>query len=87
MTAPTRPAAIAPARPVHRRPVLIALMVTMALAAMDSTIVSTAIPQVVARPRRVLPVQLGVLGLPADADRDHPGLRASWPTCGAASRS
>ena len=48
MTAPTRPAAIAPARPVHRRPVLIALMVTMALAAMDSTIVSTAIPQVVA---------------------------------------
>jgi EmrB/QacA subfamily drug resistance transporter len=47
MTAPTRPAATAPARPAHRRPVLIALMVTMALSAMDNTIVSTAIPQVV----------------------------------------
>ena len=47
MTAPTPPAAIAPARPAHRRPVLIALMVTMALSAMDNTIVSTAIPQVV----------------------------------------
>ncbi len=43
-TAPARPA---PARPAHRRPVLIALMVTMALSAMDNTIVSTAIPQVV----------------------------------------
>ena len=47
MTAPVRPAAQAPARPVHRRPVLIALMTAMALAAMDTTIVSTAIPQVV----------------------------------------
>lgn len=34
-------------RPARRRPVLIALMVAMALAAMDTTIVSTAIPQVV----------------------------------------
>jgi multidrug resistance protein len=52
MTAPTTPgeaapARSAPARPAHRRPVLIALMVTMALSAMDNTIVSTAIPQVV----------------------------------------
>ena len=47
MTAPARPAPQAPARPVHRRPVLIALMTAMALAAMDTTIVSTAIPQVV----------------------------------------
>ena len=37
----------APARPAHRGPVLIALMVTMALSAMDNNIVSTAIPQVV----------------------------------------
>src|ERR1700728_4289572 len=47
MTAPVRPAPQAPARPVHRRPVLIALMTAMALAAVDTTIVSTAIPQVV----------------------------------------
>src|SRR5580698_1241619 len=47
MTAPVRPASQAPARPVHRRPVLIALMTAMALAAVDTTIVSTAIPQVV----------------------------------------
>jgi EmrB/QacA subfamily drug resistance transporter len=47
MAAPTPPAPAAPARPAHRRPVLIALMVTMALSAMDNTIVSTAIPQVV----------------------------------------
>ncbi len=47
MTVPTRPAATAPARPAHRGPVLVALMVTMALSAMDNTIVSTAIPQVV----------------------------------------
>ena len=47
MTAPVRPAPQAPSRPVHRRPVLIALMTAMALAAMDTTIVSTAIPQVV----------------------------------------
>ena len=31
----------------HRRPILIALMVTMALSAVDNTIVSTALPQVV----------------------------------------
>ena len=31
----------------HRRPILIALMTSMALAAMDTTIVATAIPQVV----------------------------------------
>ena len=47
MTAPARPAPQAPARPLRRRPVLIALMTAMALAAMDTTIVSTAIPQVV----------------------------------------
>jgi multidrug resistance protein len=47
MTAPARPASQAPARPAHRRPVLIALMTAMALAAVDTTIVSTAIPQVV----------------------------------------
>lgn len=48
MSAPARPAAAsAAARPTHRRPVLIALMVTMALSAMDNTIVATAIPQVV----------------------------------------
>ncbi len=34
-------------RDAHRRPVLIALMVTMALSAMDNTIVATAVPQVV----------------------------------------
>jgi len=47
MTAPAQPAAQPAARPEHRRPVLIALMTAMALAAMDTTIVSTAIPQVV----------------------------------------
>ena len=78
--ADARPAA---ARPAHRGPVLIALMVTMALAAMDTTIVSTAIPQVVARPRRVLAVQLGVLELPADPDGDHPGLRQAGRPVGA----
>ena len=41
------PATQATPRRVHRRPVLIALMTSMALAAMDTTIVSTAIPQVV----------------------------------------
>jgi EmrB/QacA subfamily drug resistance transporter len=34
-------------RDAHRRPILIALMVTMALSAVDNTIVSTAVPQVV----------------------------------------
>src|SRR5579875_1440229 len=33
--------------PAHRRPILISLMVTMALSAVDNTIVATAIPQVV----------------------------------------
>ncbi len=33
--------------PQHRRPILFALMATTALAAMDTTIVSTAIPQIV----------------------------------------
>ncbi len=47
MTAPAKPAQQAASRPVHRRPVLIALMTAMALAAMDTTIVATAIPQVV----------------------------------------
>src|SRR6185312_15844610 len=47
MTAPAQPAQQAASRPVHRRPVLIALMTAMALAAMDTTIVATAIPQVV----------------------------------------
>jgi multidrug resistance protein len=47
MSAPPRPAVTAPARPTRRTPVLIALMVTMALSAMDNTIVATAIPQVV----------------------------------------
>jgi hypothetical protein len=47
MTAPATPARHAAHRPAHRRPVLIALMTAMALAAMDTTIVSTAIPQVV----------------------------------------
>ncbi|HEY8045865.1 MAG TPA: MFS transporter [Streptosporangiaceae bacterium] len=52
MTAPAQPARPGPAsqaraRRAHRRPVLIALMTSMALAAMDTTIVSTAIPQVV----------------------------------------
>lgn len=47
MSAPTIPAPAAPARPSHRRPVLVALMVTMGLSAMDNTIVATAIPQVV----------------------------------------
>jgi multidrug resistance protein len=45
MTAPA-PSSRAP-RVSHRRPVLAALMVSMALSAMDNTIVSTAIPQVV----------------------------------------
>jgi EmrB/QacA subfamily drug resistance transporter len=47
MAAPTPPAPAAPARPAHRGPLLIALMVTMALAAMDNAIVSTAVPQMV----------------------------------------
>jgi EmrB/QacA subfamily drug resistance transporter len=37
----------APARPRHRGPILGALMATMALSAMDNTVVATAIPQVV----------------------------------------
>ncbi|MBO0770039.1 MAG: MFS transporter [Actinobacteria bacterium] len=41
------PPAAAPPHPAHRRPVLIALMVAMALSAMDNTIVSTAIVQLV----------------------------------------
>jgi Major Facilitator Superfamily len=44
---PIPPAVTAPPRPAHRGPVLVALMVTMALSAMDNNIVSTAIPQVV----------------------------------------
>ena len=47
MTAAAKPAQQAASRPGHRRPVLIALMTAMALAAMDTTIVATAIPQVV----------------------------------------
>ncbi len=47
MSAPAQAATAAPARPAHRGPVLVALMVTMALSAMDNTIVATAIPQVV----------------------------------------
>ena len=47
MAAPKLPAMTAPVRAVHRGPVLVALMVTMTLSAMDSNIVSTAIPQVV----------------------------------------
>ncbi|HUY50462.1 MAG TPA: MFS transporter [Streptosporangiaceae bacterium] len=47
MTAPAPSAQQAMLRPAHRTPVLIALMTAMALAAMDNTIVSTAIPQVV----------------------------------------
>jgi MFS family permease len=45
MSTPAAPAP--PGRPTHRGPVLIALMVAMALSAMDNTIVATAIPQVV----------------------------------------
>jgi multidrug resistance protein len=37
----------APPRPTHRGPILAALMATMALSAMDNTVVATAIPQVV----------------------------------------
>ena len=47
MIAPARPSPATPARVRHRRPVLAALMVSMALSAMDNTIVATAIPQVV----------------------------------------
>jgi len=47
MTAPAKLAQQAASRPAHRRPVLIALMTAMALAAMDTTIVATAIPQIV----------------------------------------
>src|ERR1017187_2838221 len=47
MTAPARPGPARPARALHRGPVLAALMVTMALSAMDNTVVATAIPQVV----------------------------------------
>jgi EmrB/QacA subfamily drug resistance transporter len=48
MTAsPRAPEAQGAHRDAHRRPILIALMVTMALSAVDNTIVSTALPQVV----------------------------------------
>jgi EmrB/QacA subfamily drug resistance transporter len=52
MTATTRPPQPAPQQPGilhggHRGPILIALMVTMALSAVDNTIVATAVPQVV----------------------------------------
>jgi EmrB/QacA subfamily drug resistance transporter len=45
MTSAAAPAA--PPRPAHRGPILAALMATMALSAMDNTVVATAIPQVV----------------------------------------
>ena len=45
--APDVPQAPGVRRRAHRRPILIALMVTMGLSAMDNTIVATAIPQVV----------------------------------------
>jgi hypothetical protein len=52
MTATTRAPEPAPQQPGvrhggHRGPILIALMVTLALSAMDNTIVATALPQVV----------------------------------------
>jgi len=47
MIAPARPGPARSARVRHRRPVLAALMVSMALSAMDNTIVATAIPQIV----------------------------------------
>src|SRR5215467_10540839 len=46
-TPPGADARLAAARPQRRGPVLAALMVAMALSAMDNTIVSTAIPQLV----------------------------------------
>jgi EmrB/QacA subfamily drug resistance transporter len=48
MTARSRaPEASGVRRDAHRRPILIALMVTMALSAVDNTIVATAVPEVV----------------------------------------
>ncbi|CAM5322646.1 Putative multidrug resistance protein MdtD [Streptomyces fumanus] len=46
-TRPATPDTVRPAGPARRGPVVAALMLAMALAALDSTIVSTAVPQIV----------------------------------------
>src|SRR5262249_23033774 len=67
-----RPAA---ARPQHRGPVLAALMVAMALSAMDNNIVSTAIPQVVRDLGGVSPFSWGVSSYPLTPTPRIPGYR------------
>ena len=59
----------------ERGPILIALMVSTGLIAIDSTILATAVPSIVARPRRLRPVPVAVLGLPAGAGGVGAGLR------------
>ena len=85
MTAPAQPAAQPAARPEHRRPVLIALMTAMALAAMDTTIVSTAIPQVVRDLGGFSMFSWVFSGYLLTQTVTIP-VQGRWPTSGAASR-
>ena len=70
----------------ERGPVLLALMLSTALVAIDATIIATAVPSIVTRPRRLLAVPVAVLDLPAHPGRHRARSTASSPTCSAASR-
>ena len=59
----------------ERGPILISLMLSTSLVALDSTIVATAVPVDRRRSRRLLPVPLAVLGVPAGAGGLGAGLR------------
>ena len=71
----------------ERGPILIALMLSTWLVAIDSTIVATAVPSIVHDIGGFTSVPLAVLGLPAGAGGVGAGLRRSSPTSSAASRS
>ena len=59
----------------ERGPVLIAVMLCTALVALDATIIATAVPSIVERPRRLRAVPVAVLDLPADPGGDGAALR------------
>ena len=59
----------------ERGPILLAVMVATGLVAIDSTILATAVPSIVRRPRRLLAVPVAVLDLPARPGGDGAGLR------------
>ena len=70
---PEKPAAVGLRS--ERGPVLIALMLSTALVALDATIIATAVPSIVRDLGSLLAVPLAVLHLPADPGRHHPALR------------